>query len=72
MADRVKEIMVTIGRNKEIVDMLDVTLTSPEDRAYIVCSFDDCRNNVKGQCTIHTVKSTRELSSDGHCRDYAV
>ena len=67
-----KDIGALIGRNQEIVDILDGILTGPDDRAYVMCAADECRHNVKGQCTIHTVKCRREISSNGRCRDYVM
>ena len=72
MDKKMEEISATIGRNREIIDLLDGVLTEPGDRAYIICSAEDCRNNVKGRCSIHTVKSQREILSNGRCRDYVV
>ena len=72
MDKKMKKVIATIGRNKEIVDLLDGALTEPGDRAYIICSVEECRNNVKGRCSIHTVKGQRVKLSNGHCRDYVV
>ncbi len=70
MDDETTEVIAAIGRNKTIVDLLDKTLVGPDDRAYIVCSAVDCRHNVKGRCTIHTVQNRQEITSNGRCRDY--
>lgn len=70
MDEKTSEVIATIGRNKQIVDLLAETLVDPDDRAYIVCSAEDCRNYLKGRCTIHTVKNRREILSNGRCRDY--
>lgn len=67
-----KEIGAMIGTNQEIVDILDGVLTGPDDRAYLICSSEECRNSVTGRCTIHTVKSRREILSNGRCSDYLV
>jgi hypothetical protein len=72
MDEKMKEAVATIGRNTEIVDLLDGVLTEPGDRAYIICSVEECRNNFKGSCSIHTVKSQRVILSNGHCRDYVM
>ena len=72
MDEKMKEVIATIGRHKEIVDLLDGALTEPGDRAYVICSAEECRNNVKGRCSIHTVKSQRVILSDGRCRDYVM
>lgn len=72
MDEKMKEAIATIGRNTEIVDLLDGVLTEPGDRAYIICSAEECRNNVKGNCSIHTVKSQRVMLSNGRCRDYVM
>jgi len=67
-----KNIGTIIGRNQELVEILDGILTGPDDRAYIVCTADECRNNEKGRCTIHTVKSRREILNNGRCREYVM
>ena len=72
MDEKMKEVIATIGRNEEIVDLLDGVLTEPGDRAYIICSAEECRNHIEGRCSVHTVKSRRVILSNGRCRDYVV
>jgi len=72
MEKKIEHIAAAISRNRDIVDMLDNVLTAPGDRAYVICSALECRNNVKGRCTIHTVTGNRELLSNGRCRDYVI
>jgi len=72
MVRKMEEIAALIGRNQEIIDMLDKVLTSPDDRAYVICSASECRNYVKGRCTIHTVTSRNEILPNGRCPDYVV
>lgn len=70
MNKKLDKVVASIAGNKEIVDLLDVILSGPDDRAYIVCSAEECRNNVQGRCSIHTVKSRREILGNGRCREY--
>ena len=70
MNSKMHDISHTISRNEEIVDALDKMLTESSDRAYVVCSASDCRNNLKGRCTIHLVKDTRIMMGNGRCADY--
>jgi hypothetical protein len=72
MTGKMEAVAALIGRNQDIVDILDEVLTGPDDRAYILCSTDACRNNLQGRCTIHTVKSLTEINGNGRSRDHAV
>jgi hypothetical protein len=72
MVRKNEEIAGLLGRNQDVVDMLETLLTGPDDRAYIVCSAVECRNNVQGRCTIHAVKNGRALQGNGRCSDYVV
>jgi hypothetical protein len=70
MNRKLDKVVASIAGNRELVDTLDQILTGPDDRAYIVCLAEECRNNLHGTCSIHTVKSRRELLDNGRCRDY--
>ena len=70
MNRKLEKVVASIAGNRVLVDALDQILAGPGDGAYIVCSAEECRNNFKGQCTIHAVKSQRELLDNGRCRDY--
>ena len=72
MSGKMEDVAALIGRNQDIVDILDEVLSGPEDRAYIVCEAVACRNNAQGHCTIHTVKSLREILGNGRSRDNVV
>lgn len=72
MEKKAEEVIAKIGSNTEIADLLDATLTAPDDRAYIVCLADDCKKNIRGRCSIHTVRSRRDIPASGRCRDYEV
>jgi hypothetical protein len=72
MNRKLEKVVASIAVNREIVDKLDEVLTGPGDRAYIVCSAEECRNNVQGHCTIHAVKCSREIPGSGRCRDYVM
>lgn len=66
------DVAATISGNKEIVDLLEGLLTETDDRAYIVCSAYECSHNLKGRCTIHTIKGRRKILSNGRCREYVI
>lgn len=72
MKRKMEDIVAAIGQNEEIVDMLDLLLTDPNDRAYVVCSAHECLNNVKGRCTIHMVKGKRTILSNGRCTEHVI
>jgi len=67
-----EKVIASLVANREVVDTLDAVLTGPGDRAYIVCSAEECRNNHLGHCTIHAVKSPREILANGRCKDYDI
>jgi hypothetical protein len=72
MDREMEKVVASIAVNREIVEKLDEVLSGPGDRAYIVCSVEECRNNLLGHCTIHTVKGPREMLANGRCKDYDV
>ena len=72
MTGNMESVAALIGRNQDIVDILDEVLSGPDDRAYIVCSTVACSSNVQGRCSIHTVKSLSEVLVDGRSRDNVV
>ena len=65
-------VAAAVGRNEELADMLDTLMSAAADRAYVVCSFSECLNNVNGHCTIHLVKGERTAPGKGRCADYVV
>ena len=71
MGKKIGEIRAKIGSDPGIAEVLDHILTGPDDRAYIVCQESGCRKNIKGRCSIHTVRSRRDTAG-GRCRDYEV
>lgn len=58
------------GTNKDVVDKLDQVLTGPNDRAYVVCSYTDCKLNSQGRCTIYTVLDVPRMKTNGPCASY--
>ena len=72
MVSKKEEIAGMIGRNRDIVDLLDNLLTGCDDRAYIICSAAECGNNKQGRCSIHTVTGSRDNRNNDRCRDYLV
>jgi hypothetical protein len=72
MPKDIEDVVAAIGRSEEVVEMLDLLLTEPGDRAYVVCSAFECLNNGKGRCSIHTVKGRRRILGNGRCTEYVV
>jgi hypothetical protein len=72
ISGKMEVVAAMIGRNQDLVDILDEVLSGPDDRAYILCSTVACSNNIKGQCTIHTVQGLREILGNGRSGDSAV
>jgi hypothetical protein len=70
MNEKLKEVAATLGDNRELVDELERRLREPGDRAYLVCEYLDCHNNVKGRCTIHIVTNPPERPGNGPCASY--
>ncbi|MBI1922434.1 MAG: hypothetical protein HYS23_15285 [Geobacter sp.] len=57
MDSKLDQIAISIGSDPDVAERLDKVLQNPRDRAWIICSFRDCVNNIKGECTIYTVAS---------------
>ena len=67
---KLQELSVAIGRNEDIANKLDAILTGPNDRAFVICEFDDCKFNVKGRCNIYAVQDVPRMKTKGPCERY--
>ena len=70
MEDQLTQVVAADGMDKTIVDKLDQILAGPNDRAFVVCTFTDCKLNVKGRCTIFTVMDVPRMKTGQKCERY--
>ncbi len=70
MDDELTMVAVQAGRNRDVADKLDQILVGPNDRAYVVCTFRDCKQNIKGRCTIYTVLDVPRMKRVKPCDKY--
>lgn len=70
MDDHLTHIAAAAAKDKSIVDKLDQLLVGPNDRAFIVCTFADCKLNIKGRCTIFTVLDVPRMKTAQPCDRY--
>ena len=70
MNDKIARVAALAGGSKDVADKLDQLLTGPNDRAYVVCSYSDCRLHYKGSCTIYTVLDVPRMKTTGPCNSY--
>lgn len=70
MDEKLARIAALAGGNDEIAEKLDKVLTGPNDRAYVICSYADCKLHFKGHCTIYTVLDVPRMKTDGPCKSY--
>jgi hypothetical protein len=70
MDDKVTKVAALAGKNEKIAEKLDQLLAGPNDRAYVVCSFDDCTLHFKGRCTIYTVLDVPRMKTGQPCSSY--
>jgi hypothetical protein len=70
MADKLVNAAALAGMNMEVVNKLDQLLVGPNDRAYVVCSFSDCKLNIKGSCTIFAVLDVPRMRTGQPCEKY--
>lgn len=71
MKSKNDELAAAVASQQEVVDRLDELMTCPTDRAYIICTYRDCINNVKGECTIFTILDPLLHGTDSPCSSYA-
>lgn len=71
MDSKLTDIAATVGLNPEVAEKLDQILVGPNDRAYLVCSFAECRHSLKGRCTIFTVLDVPRMKRSAQpCEKY--
>ena len=64
------EQLSAVGRNTDIAEKLDQLLTGPNDRAFLVCEFDDCRFSDQGRCSIYAVQDVPKMKTKAPCSSY--
>jgi hypothetical protein len=70
MDDELTNMAVTAGKNVQVAKKLDQILVGPNDRAYVVCTFLDCKLNIKGHCTIYAVLDVPRMKTNEPCGSY--
>lgn len=70
MGGKMEKIAALAAQSDEIAKKLDAVLSGPNDRAYVVCSFDDCKLHLKGRCTIYTVLDVPRMKTGAPCASY--
>ncbi|HBA87068.1 MAG TPA: hypothetical protein DCZ75_03505 [Geobacter sp.] len=70
MSEKTEQIAALAAKSSDIADTLDQVLVGPNDRAYVVCSYDDCRLYLKGRCTIYTVLDVPRMKTGQPCSSY--
>jgi len=70
MDDKMVRVAALAGANSDVVDKLDQLLVGPNDRAYVVCAFEDCKLHLKGRCTIFTVLDVPRMKTGKPCVSY--
>jgi hypothetical protein len=70
MDNKLKQMVETVGLNPDIAERLDQVLVGPNDRAYVMCSYTDCKLSIKGRCTIFTVLDVPRMKTGGPCDRY--
>jgi hypothetical protein len=68
--ERLKHMAVSVGMNTDIAEKLDQVLVGPNDRAYLMCSYLDCKLSSKGRCTIFTVLDVPRMKTGAPCDRY--
>lgn len=70
MDEKLARMAALAGTNKDVVDKLEQVLSGPNDRAYVVCTYADCKLHSKGRCTIYTVLDVPRMKTAGPCASY--
>lgn len=70
MGKKLIDVAVGLGRQPELTERLDQLLKNPADRAYLLCSYDDCRNYRGGHCSIFMVTDPPPEAGIGPCASY--
>ena len=58
------------GTKPEVAETLDKVLTGPNDRAFVVCTFEGCTHNLKGKCTIYAVQDVPRMKRGAPCDSF--
>lgn len=70
MDEKLAQIAALAGKNDKIAEKLEQLLAGPNDRAYVVCSYDDCKLHLRGRCTIYTVLDVPRMKTGQPCTSY--
>lgn len=70
MDKKLEELAAAVGRHPELAERLDRIMTCPNDRAYLVCTLQECKYQVKGECTVYTVLDPPPSSGTRPCVGY--
>ena len=70
MDEKLARMAALAGQNEEIAEKLDKVLTGPNDRAYVLCSYSDCKLHLDGRCTIYTVLDVPRMKTGQPCSSY--
>jgi hypothetical protein len=70
MDDKLRTMAATVGMNSDIAEKLDQVLVGPNDRAYVMCTYTDCKLSMKGRCTIFTVLDVPRMKTGAPCDRY--
>lgn len=70
MSEETERIAALAARSSDIAEKLDKMLVGRNDRAYVVCTFDDCALHLKGRCTIYTVPDVPPMKTGQPCSSY--
>lgn len=69
MTTKQERVAAAVGKNHDIVEKLDQLLTGPNDRAFVICDFEECKSNAKGRCTVYTVRDVPRMRT-APCSNY--
>jgi hypothetical protein len=67
---KLEQLSAAIGKSAEIAEKLDQILAGPNDRAFLVCEYDDCKFNLKGRCSIYAVQDVPRMKTKAACSSY--
>ena len=70
MDDKLALVAAEACKNPGVAEMLGQILTGPNDRAYVVCTFMECKLNIKGHCNIYTVQDVPAMKTGVPCDRY--
>ena len=65
-----EQLSAAVGRNQDVAEKLDKILSGPNDRAFLICEFEDCRLNSKGRCSIYAVQDVPKMKTRTPCASY--